>query len=308
MKTKRQIQHFLTRRKYKSEIDFDGISLYCSKKFKIKLHRPSAYYPEPSTEDYPLSYADFAWWLENGFGAGDVVEWDGNIGLVQSGDINKVEICVRIDRNGPNFNPIIITGQSIHLAKDNALERIYEVLQEYNKEFGNPFFRLTEKFIPNPNTIVTFKNHKTGIEGTGVVRLIDKDGSVIMYCLHIKGSPIRYSMNEILGNVSDFMFTQVGTSDYPRKALESALAKVGKSWNHSLRRIEPLNMKVEKGQQYYYITDQMSVVCGIEKGTPTSHKRYLAGNYFKNQKDALRILEGENELRRKFLAEPESDL
>lgn len=48
----------------------------------------------------------------------------------------------------------------------------------------------------------------------------------------------------------------------------------------------------------------MSVASDTEKGTVTSHKRYLAGNYFRKEEDAVRILSEEMEIRRNFLAEP----
>lgn len=307
MKTKKQIEHFLARKKYKSEMDFEGISLYCKTKFNIRLHRPSSYYQEPTDDIQPLDYATFAEWLEHGYGAGDVVEWDENIGLVQDGGIKEVRICLKIDRNGPIFDSFVLDGQLIRTAKENAVERIYEALDANGKEFGNPFFCITDKYIPNSNTIVTFQNHKTGKSGVGVVRLITQSGDITMYCWYVKGEPVRYSMNEKLGNIIDYSFQSVQPADYPRKALDVALAKVGKTWNHFLRRIEPLKMKVEEGSQYYYINDKRSVVCDTEKGTPTSHKRYIAGNYFRRQEDALRILEAENEIRRNFLAEPEKD-
>jgi len=307
MKTKRQIEHFLAHKKYKSEVDFDGISLYCKNKFGIKLHRPSCYYPEQTEDITPLNYASFANWLENGYGAGDIVEWEDNIGLVQDGGTKSVRICLKIDRSGPTFDFFTLDGQFIHLAKENAAERIYEVLNKNKKEFGNPFFCITDKFIPHPGTIVTFQNHKTGQDGVGVIRIVKKTGEVIMYCWYIKGEPVKYSMNEQMGIITDFSFQPVQPADYPRKALDVALAKVGKTWNHFLKRIEPLKMKVEKGSPYWYITDKRTVAQDTEKGTPTSHKRYLAGNYFKRQEDALRILEEENELRRNFLAEPEKD-
>lgn len=308
MKTKRQIEHFLAHKKYKSEMDFEGISLYCKNKFGIRLHRPTSYSHEPTDGIRPLDYATFAEWLEHGYGAGDVVEWGDCIGLVQYGGIEEVQICLKIDGNGPIFDSITLDGQLIHLAGESALNRIYEVLDENGKEFGNPFFCIAEKFIPNPNTIVMFQNHKTGRQGVGVVRLIKQSGEITMYCWYVKGEPVRYSMNESLGNAKDYSFQQVQPADYPRKALDTALEKVGKTWNHFLRRIEPLNMKVGEGEQYYFINDKRAIVCDTEKGTATSHKRYLAGNYFRRHEDALRILEAENEIRRNFLAEPEREL
>ena len=54
-----------------------------------------------------------------------------------------------------------------------------------------------------------------------------------------------------------------------------------------------------------WTTCKMQVTSDVEKGTVTSNKRYLAGNYFRREKDAIRILSEEIEIRRNFLAEPE---
>lgn len=301
MKSKKQIEHFLARKKYRSEIDFEGIKLYCKNKFGIKLHHPSSFSEDKTSLDYNI----FANWLENGYGAGDIVKWDDCIGLIQEGGIEEVKICLRIDGNGPNFDSFMIPVEVITLAEENASERIYSVLEETGQEFGNPFFAITPKYIPSPCSIVTFNNRHTKEEGYGVVRIIKETGEVIMYCYVIKGQEVKYSMNEFLGMKDDFTFQSSSAADYPRRALEVALAKVGKTWNHFLKRIEPMNMKVVKGDRYWYITDKMQVTSDVEKETPVSNKRYLAGNYFRRQEDAIRILEAEMEIRRNFLAEPE---
>lgn len=76
MKTKKQVEHFLRKRKYRSEMDFKGISSYCRGEFNIKLHVPSSYSDDPES----LDYATFADWFDNGFGAGDAVKWGGTVG------------------------------------------------------------------------------------------------------------------------------------------------------------------------------------------------------------------------------------
>lgn len=301
MKTKKQIDHFLRKRKYKSEIDFEGISLYCKNKYGIKLHVPSSY----STTDHALDYAAFANWLESGYGAGDVVKWGEYIGLVQDSNIEDVKICLRIDRNGPNFNSITIPIQDITHADENALKRINHVLDEMGKEFGNPFFVITDKFIPGSGSLVCFQNHQTGQDGYGVVRQIQKSGEIIMYCYCYKGETVKFNMHEYLGNINDFSFTSFKPTDYPRKALETELNKAGKSWNHYLKRIEPVNMRVDLNERYWYITDKMQVTSDIEKNKATSNKRYLAGNYFRREEDAVAILAAEMEIRRDFLARAE---
>lgn len=304
MKTKRQIEHFLKNKKYKSEMDFEGIHLYCKNKYGIRLHVPSNYHPNMEAA---LDYASFAAWLEHGYGAGDAVKYESYICLVQDSSTESVKICLRIDGNTPNFDSVTLPVQVVQPAEENALKRIYEVLSERGLEFGNPFFTITEKFIPIPCSLVTFQNHKTGQEGCGVIRIVTKTGDVVFYCYLIKGEPVRYSMNEYAGKLDNFSFASFKPTDYPRKLLESALNKVGKTWNHHMKRIEPLNMRVQKGEQYWYITDKMQVTSDVEKETATSNKRYLAGNYFKRQEDAVRILSEEMELRRNLFAEPEKD-
>lgn len=301
MKTKKQIDHFLRKRKYKSEIDFEGISLYCKNKYGIKLHVPSNYY----ATDNALDYAAFAAWLKTGYGAGDAVQWGDCIGLVQDSNIDDVKICLRIDGNGPNFDVITIPVQDITLADESAAKRLNCVLDKMGKEFGNPFFVITDKFVPGSGSLVCFQNHQTGQEGYGVVRQVQQTGEVIMYCYCYKGEPAKFNMHEVLGNVNDFSFTAFKPTDYPRKALETELNKAGKSWNHHIKRIEPLNMRVGLNERYWYITDKMQVTSDIEKNKATSNKRYLAGNYFRREEDAVKILTAEIEIRRDFLAMPE---
>lgn len=306
MKTKKQVEHFLKRTKYKSEMDWKGISLYCKETYGLRLPVPSSY-PDQETS---LTYSQFADWLEHGYGAGDAVKWDENIGLVQSSTVAFVKICFKIDRNGATIASNTLPVQVITPAGENALERLYLALSEKGLEFGNPYFLVMEKYLPAPCTLVCFKNNKTGREGYGVVRCIDKAGNVIMYCYVLrppqKGGEkiVKYSMNEILGFVDDYSFRSFKPTDYERKLLDGDLEKFGKTWNHYLKRIEPLNMKAKLGERYWYITDKMTVTSAVEKGTVTSNKRYLAANYFKDQADAIRILSETMELRRNYLAEP----
>ena len=143
---------------------------------------------------------------------------------------------------------------------------------ENDKEFNARTCRIDKKFTPKSSNIVTFHNLKTEQRGVGVVRMVyENTGEVIMYCYYIKGESVKYSMNESLGMIDDFSFIPVEPNEYPRKALETELAKVGKTWNHHVKRIEPLGMKLTKGEHYWYISDKMKVVIDTEKDTPTSH-------------------------------------
>lgn len=304
MKTKRQVEQFLSKRKYKSQIDFDGISLYCKDKYNLKLHVPSYYLPDDTKA---ISYGQFANWIENGFGAGDVVKWDNCIGLVKQPDIDKVEICLQINSEGATFNSFWVDDKLLTPADKNASEAISRVLLENHKEFGNPFFDITEKHVPKSGELVKFRNIKTGEIGFGVCRHVDPNGEIEMFCYVLKrkgGNVVKYNMHEYLGNVDSYSFSSFTPTDYERKALETELNKFGKTWNHHMRRIEPLDMRAKLGETYWYIDDKLSVRNSKEKGTATSNKRYLSSNYFKDPGKAIEIEKQIHELIRDQLARP----
>lgn len=304
MKTKRQIEHFLRNKKFASEMDFKLISSYCMTEHKIRLHVPTTFTSNPDS----ISCPSFTHWLEHGFGGGDIVVWGDCIGLVCDSFTKEIEICLSISPEGVEFNNTRLSCDILSYANHEQKSLIYKALREAHQEFNDYYFTITEKFIPREGDLVHFKKYDSNFEGYGVTRLVDKNtGDVVMYCYLTKDNAVHYDMYEHIGIADDFQFSTFKASDYPRKLLDIALSKVGKTWNHFLKRIEPLNMKVDKGEKYWYITDKMSVAVDIEKGTATSHKRYLVANYFRNEADAYRILSEEVELRRNYLAEPQKE-
>lgn len=298
MKTKKQIEHFLRKAKYKSSMEFDGISMYCRGKHDITLHTPSQYYPDSPTA---LDYSTFADWYENGFGAGDAVQGNGFIALVQSGDVTTVKICLKIDGNGPIFDSETIPVGLLTRADENALNRLNLALEENGFEFGNPFFLISSKFIPDSGCMVRFVHHHTKAEGYGVIRMITPEGEVIMYCYAMKdGSEVKCCMHESIGNVHDFTFSAFKSTDYARKYLESELNKLGKSWNQAMKRVEPIHMRVDNGMKYWYITEKMQVRSAIERGKAVDNKRYQVLNYFPQEEWAVEYAKQAMEQRRDF--------
>ena len=307
MKTKEQISNFLKNRKYKSEMDFEGIKFYCKNKHGIRLRTPECYYPNPN-ETEAINYTMFAEWVEHGIGAGDAVKWGDCIGLVQHADIDTLTICLKIDRNGPIFDSFSVLVQDITKADKSVLKRLKIAISKNDMQFSNKFFVMAPKIHPKPGDIVEFTSCEDEITGCGILRGYEdtEDGcKVYMNCMFIKGGEVKYSMNEYLGMLDDYIFEVTSTTDYPRKLLETELNKVGKTWNHHLRRIEPLNMKVENGESYWYISDKMDVEQDLEKGKIASHKRYLSGNYYRDPKEAQFMLKAIQDLRLQKLAEPE---
>lgn len=98
----------------------------------------------------------------------------------------------------------------------------------------------------------------------------------------------KHIVEPMLGSAEDRVSTLNGPSCYRR--LHRELNKVGKIWKDTLSRIESLEYEVKEGESYWYIDDKLSVVKKTEKCTPTSKKRYLAGNYFVTYESAINML------------------
>lgn len=300
MKRKKQIEYFLKNRRYRTRIDFDLVSSYCRTKFGLKLHEPSYF-----ENDSGMTSAIFQKWLEDGFGGGDVVKRGDILYLVQSSSPGDTKMCFKIENGIPSRCSDVLPDDSLVHANKEETKRIFNALDNMGLEFENPYFCVTDQYKPSSGDLVSFVNKKTGDEGIGVVRMRYMDGKITMFCYVLKGMDPKYSMEEYLGYVNDFRFTPFSPADYPRKYLEAALNKVGKTWNHSLKRIEPLNMEREKGESYWFISDKRTVMQAEEKKTVVSHKRYLSGNYFRTREEAMEVLAEQNEVVRRILARPE---
>lgn len=302
MKTKEQIEFFLKSiGEYATETDFDGISAFSKTKCKAKLRKPSSFSNSPDA----LTFSKFATWFDFGFGAGDVVQWDDSLGLVRNCTQSNVEICFIIDGNGSRIENKSLDVKDLTLADENASNRLYCALYKMGKEFLAPDFEIKDKFIPEPKNIISFTNLKTGQEGYAVIRCVTEDGEVFCFCIVVKGEDPRYNMNEHLGNVEDFIFRISSPSDYPRKAIDNALAKVGKTWNHALLRVEAPDMRVKKGEKYWFVNDKLQPIPATENERILCSKRYYAGNYFRNEEDAVNVSKKLAEVIRNYLAEPQ---
>ena len=96
----------------------------------------------------------------------------------------------------------------------------------------------------------------------------------------------------------------MGNSTSCFRRLGRELEKVGKIWKDKLLRVEDAGMKASKDEPYFYITDKLSIAQDTERLLPTSHQRYLAGNYFKTKESAEEFVSKLKELVKDFHAIP----
>lgn len=294
-KSPNQIVKFLEQYKFKSEMDWKGISSFCLIEFDLSLDEIT-----PEFSEDGIDFAIFSTWLTDGFGSGDIVCYDGNISMIGACNLETVKIEATLIGDKIECHRIITEISNLTVPSKADIE-LFEKAMFLNKlQFEETRQLVIERHIPVANERVSFK--KDGMYGIGVVRSASQeDDSFELYCYYIyRKNIIKHSMHETIGKLSDFIFQTMTRGE--RNRLKKELKKLGKNWNDKMHRIEPIDGEAKVGEKYWYIDDKMKMVCDIEKGKSPSHHRFLGGNYFLNPDDCLENLGAINEILRNFLA------
>lgn len=260
------------------------------------------------TEPGAINSQTFIEWYRNGFGIGDIVldEKTGSYHVVSNYSVTSIQSCAtlsNLDKTEKKWNPKSAELDASVLSSISEIENkaMTIMLAEQGYEFDYEKKTLRKKYIPEINERVEFS--RGNYIGLGVVRSINPvENSIEFFCYFIySDKKIGYSVHETgVCDVMSFQFNPMTV--VAARRLNRELEKFGKVWNDKLHRVEPIEPKVAKGEKYWYISDKMTVVTDREKGTPTSHFRYIAGNYFKSQDEALEYLGRFQELLRDRLA------
>lgn len=303
MKTKRQVIDFFKSNHFATAEDCEMVSLFCQNNCGL------------TPKDFPtvttpgsINSQTFIEWYRSGFGIGDIVfeEETGSYYVVSNSSTTCIQSCAILSnlcKTGKKWKPKNDELDATTLLNVSEIENkaMTISLAEQGYEFDYEKKTLRKKYIPEINERVEFS--RDNYIGLGVVRSINPvENSIEFFCYFIySDKKIGYSMHE--SGVCDVMSFQFNPMTVvAARRLNRELEKYGKVWNDKLHRIEPIDPKVAKGEKYWYISDKMTVVTDREKGTPTSHFRYIAGNYFKSYDEALEYLGKFHELLRDRLA------
>lgn len=303
MKTKRQVIDFFKSNHFATAEDCEMVSLFCQNNCGLT----PKYFPTFTTSG-SINSQTFIEWYRSGFGVGDIVfeKKTGSYYVVSSSSIANIQSCAILSnlcKTGKKWKPNDVKLDATTLSSVSEIENkaMTISLAEHGYEFDYDKKTLRKKYIPEINERVEFS--RGNYIGLGVVRSINPvENSIEFFCYFIySDKKIGYSMHE--SGVCDVMSFQFNPMTVvAARRLNRELEKYGKVWNDKLHRIEPIDPKVAKGEKYWYISDKMTVVTDREKGTPTSHFRYIAGNYFKSYDEALEYLGKFHELLRDRLA------
>ena len=246
----------------------------------------------------------FLEWFRDGFGIGDIAKDEaGCLYMVDSSSVDSLSYCAKlsnVEEIGMNWkveNGKLDPKSLSHVDEDAQKRYVVSLgMNGYEIDFDND--KLKRKYVPSENERVEFfYGDKRGL---GVIRSINP--SIELYCyFDYDQKKVGYSMHEAgICDVYGWHFKPM--SIICQRRLNRELNRFDKVWNEKLHRVEPINPKAEVGKTYWYISDKMTVVADREKNTPTSHRRYLAGNYFLDENEAIDYLGKFSEMLRDRLA------
>lgn len=296
MKHDYQIQNFLAIQSFKTEADREMISIFA------KQHGCATPAPQRYSED-GLDASAFIEWFNNGFGCGEVAKLGDSVVMLGECTLKNARIAAKEADGDVQILKMTVDITELEKVSQIVSNEFLEKLTGKYLCFDRVKQVVRRKYTPAVNERVVFSNGV--MKGLGVIRSFDIEANLVeLYCYYIyKTHEIGYSMHETgICNVRDFDFCPMSIPEQRR--LNRELEKYGKTWYDRLHRIEPLKVKVDIGEFYWYISDKMKVVRELEKGTPTSQFRYIAGNYFSSVEEANECLGKFAEILRERLSAP----
>lgn len=318
MKSQFQTLSFLSNYSPKSELDLEMIASFLEKRHKI-APKHLTFSSQPDAE--ALDVQSFLQWFESGYGASDIAVHNNAPVILGNCTYTTATVIGTISDNAINLCQTPIPVSELTQPTPEQAQSFQKALLNNLLQFNQETLTLTHKYIPSPNEKIIFHSNDFSIKGIGVVREVNHDTQKIeLYCYFIYPGvhterQIGYSMHETgVVNLHEYIFEPMLDDDKRfskmngvscLRRLNTELAKHGKVWKDKIHRIEPVQIKSQEGKPYWYINDKLEVTQSMEKGTPTSHFRYLCGNYFTSNTNALVMQQKIRELIQSYLASPE---
>lgn len=296
MKSQFQTLSFLSQYAPKTQLDAEMIFGFLGERFKNAKKTMS--FCQHETENI-LDAASLLMWFSNGFGATEIALYNGTIVILGVCTIDNTTIIGKLYDGRIHIASKTVKPSELSKTTEEDSEAFYKALYASKLQFDQASLTLVKKYIPAPNEKVIFYTNDFSQCGTGVVRSVDEStGDVEMYCYYLypPANIVGYSMHEKgVANLITHIFEPMLEEDKRSskmngvsclRRMNNELGKRGKVWKDKIRRIEPVSYELEPGKNYWYISDDLKIVQKEDKGTPTSHFRYLAGNYFITKESA----------------------
>lgn len=284
-----------------------AIIQYCLSNFDLKIKFKKL---EPDGHAPTVTFEQFRKWIEreyisaNSFIAIISGPYSGVTGIISSVKNDSLILGAALMKTGDLVtDKISIPFKSeIRQATEEEQENILHSLSLEGLEWNNDFNRVTERFVPRECNYIRFRSKVSKKGGIGVFRAFSEDGCVIMYCVKLENEPMRHSLKDNIGRQEEYDFFVA--TEIERKNFKIELAKSGKAWNGYLKRIEPIDFRVNKGEYYYFINDKFSPSRAQDSYSTQDKLKFNSGNYFRSLEEIEEMIDLISEFRKEQLARP----
>lgn len=307
MRTSQEIKDYLKFVVPSDEGNEYAITQYCLSNFDLKIK-----FKKLESDDHAstVTFEQFRKWIEREYISANsfitIVSgpYSGATGIISSVKNDSLILGATLMEAGDLItDKISISFKSkIRQATKEEQENILHSLSLKGLEWNNAYNRVTERFVPRECNYIRFKSKASEKAGIGVFRAFSEEGCVIMYCVKLENEPMRHSLRDNIGRQEEYDFFVA--TEIERKNFKIELAKSGKAWNGYLKRIEPINFRVNKGEYYYFINDKFSPSRAQDSYSAQDRLKYNSGNYFRSLEEIEEMIDHISEFRKEQLARP----
>lgn len=286
MKTLDQIYRYISDCRFPDE-DWQKILTYCRRRYRGgKIHK--ALYPKSDS-----TFNHFRKWVNDGFGAGDMVSYGKTMGVVGSSTPSGITLAAYCDYEG---NLIIRDMEVQDPERLLPLENTRQVdLKRLIFEKGMAFYVRTGKFnklyTPEKYFYVIIDNPRDEYPGVGMYLESDKSKHHFVAYLSKDKLELDCWIN------SDYTPLKPAT-EADIKRLHSATSKAGWSYNE---RCHKFIKTPQRGQDnvYWYLNDRFELVMDRDNGAKKHKERWDAGNYILDYTEGVLFMQEVRQMRGK---------
>lgn len=289
MKTFEQIKRYLLYKSFTDE-DWARVKQFMIDQYGKKIGRPSKCTQESS-------YDKLMNWIENGYGAGEIISY-GNTSAVVCEDVGDCLLLMAYlsfdgrliikDKN----HCLKVEGQNlIKISREDIggkQRALLEELARQKKEISIASAAIIDMYQPNQYDFVVLEDFSKTNSDVGVFIRYEEDCVRLSY-MERHGKLLSNRLEILNGRT----LKKANMDDIQR--FVKAANKAGMSYSERLHTMTKLMVK-GKNSGYWYINEEFAVVKDIDNGKQKHKARFEAGNYFPDYAAALLIMRQINEI------------
>lgn len=284
-KNRFEVLHYLNLVKPASKDDLLAIVQFCRENgFKIN-YEAEGEKPLPA-----ITLIDFKnWYFSYQPKRNDVVYLENlkMTGIVQSLNLNSITIGVSFDEKKQFIDvPMDYSTNSIRRANFEEMQALQRAIFKHGYSWNYRSAVLKEIHIPENNQWVRLSVLGKRF-GLGVFNEI-RDNKIYVYLILWEDGKLCYKMTGAIGEVDEVQVEHATMKE--RDLLSFSLTKEQVSWNGHSKRIEPLELRAELGEVYYYLDDSWTLREATDTYKALHNKRFNCGNYFRIKYFAEEVL------------------